>query len=375
MTRLRTALLLSWLLGVAGMSGPIAFADPAGTGEPTSCSACHVCPHPSRSNPCLRPCPRHEGAEALSPDIGPSVVILDDLEDLYVPVRFDHHKHAVMAGMGGGCETCHHYTPPDVSHPACKDCHPVEVEHEDLAQPGLKGAYHRSCLHCHQEWDRDTACEICHEKKQGGALHGTATSVCDHSHYEPLELRELLVFRPADPAVASVPFHHLRHSQLYERDCTECHRRQSCSRCHVQGGEEPHPMRGAGEADLHATCFACHDGQRCGGCHGRDPRDLFDHADTGWPLKAYHARLDCRACHGHGGAFRKLDRACSTCHPDGWPAAGFDHRVTGVVLDEVHREADCVGCHVDGPGSRSRCDGCHDDGRRFDRATGFGRSS
>ncbi len=374
MARRPAVLVFLWLSGALVVGSAAAAGKTGVVDDPSDCSACHTCAYPSRSDPCLRPCPRHESATVLSADLGPDVVILDGLEDLYVPVRFDHHKHATMAAMSGGCETCHHFTPPDMDHPACKDCHPAEVVHEDLAQPGLKGAYHRSCLRCHQEWDRDTACEICHEKKRGGALHGTATSVCDHSHYEPLELEELLVFTPADESVESVPFHHRRHSQLYERDCTECHRRQSCSRCHVQGGEGPHPMRAAGQESLHATCFSCHDGQRCGSCHGRAADDLFDHADTGWPLKAYHASLACRTCHGHVGAFRKLDRACSTCHPDGWPADTFDHRCTGVTLDDVHREADCEACHVEGPGSRSRCDGCHDDGRRFDRATGFGRS-
>jgi len=343
----------------------------ASAAEPR-CSPCHVCASPTRSDPCLRHCTRHEGSASLSPDLGPDVVILDDLENLYVAVRFNHHAHAGMAGMAGGCETCHHYTPPDSAHPACRDCHPVEIVHEDISQPGLKGAYHRGCLHCHEEWDSDTACEVCHEKKQGGALHGTATTVCDHTHYEPLELDELIVFSPSEDGVESVPFHHRRHSQLYERDCTECHQRQSCSRCHIQGGDELHPMRGSGQTNLHETCNRCHDGQRCDDCHGRDPGELFNHAETGWRLKVYHASLACRTCHGHSGAYRKLDRKCTSCHPSGWPAASFDHRVTGIALDEVHREAGCEDCHTAGPGSAPRCDGCHDDGRSYNAVTGFG---
>jgi hypothetical protein len=303
--------------------------------------------------------------------MGPDVVILDDLEDLYVPVRFDHRAHAGMAGMSGGCETCHHFTPPDSNHPACRDCHPIEIVHEDLSQPGLKGAYHRGCLACHEEWDRDTACEICHEKKEGGALHGTASSVCVTSHYDPLELDELILFTPANDSVESVPFHHRRHSQLYERNCTECHQRQRCSRCHVQGGDETHPMRDSGQVSLHETCYRCHDGQRCGDCHGREPDALFNHAETGWPLKRYHASLACRTCHGHDAAYRTLDRSCPSCHPSGWQAATFDHRITGVALDEIHREADCEACHTEGPASRPRCDGCHDDARTFKTAQGF----
>jgi len=360
---------LAWLL--ASVVGTPA-EPPGGTDEHARCTPCHVCGKPSRSDPCLRPCPRHRPATYLSPDMGPDVVILDDLEDLYVPVRFDHRAHARMAAMSGGCETCHHYTPPDSNHPACRDCHPIEIVHEDLSQPGLKGAYHRGCLHCHEEWDRDTACKICHEKKEGGALHGTATAVCVTSHYEPLELDELIVFTPEDPSVDSVPFHHRRHSRLYERDCTECHQRQRCSRCHIQGGEgEPHPMRDSGQASLHQTCYRCHDGEKCDGCHGRDPSSMFDHAETGWPLKRFHASLACRTCHGSSGPYRTLDHRCTSCHPKGWPAASFDHRVTGVALDEVHREAGCEDCHTDGPGSQPRCDACHDDGRSYRSTGGF----
>ena len=368
--RTAAALLVIPLASLWGTAGGAPGTPGRGGGQPL-CTPCHACPTPTMSDPCLRACPRHRPAGVLSADMGPDVVILNELEDLYVPVRFDHHTHAVMAGMSGGCATCHHFTPPDSNHPACKDCHPVEVVHEDLAQPGLKGAYHRACLHCHQEWDRDTACEVCHEKKSGGALHGTATTVCDHSHYAPLKLEELVVFTPDDATVGSVPFHHRRHSQLYERDCTECHLRQSCSRCHVQGGEEPHPMRSAEQASLHDTCLRCHDREPCGACHGRKATDLFDHADTGWPLKSYHASLACPACHGHGGALRRPDRRCENCHAGGWPAATFRHQVTGVALDAVHGEAGCDACHTEGPGSRPRCDGCHDDGRRYDPAKGF----
>jgi hypothetical protein len=87
----------------------------------------------------------------LPPDLGPDVVILDELQKLYDPVRFDHRAHAQMVSFSGGCEVCHHYTPPDADHPACVSCHPKEIAHEDIAQPGLKGAYHRDCLDCHRE--------------------------------------------------------------------------------------------------------------------------------------------------------------------------------------------------------------------------------
>jgi len=334
------------------------------------CNECHHCERPSPVNPCLKSqiCPRHEVMDALEAEMGPSIVIMDELEKLYVPVRFNHLRHAEMVQLNGGCETCHHFTPPNDPHPECKSCHPTEIVHEDIAQPGLKGAYHRNCLACHEEWDNDTACEICHEK----AVPGIPSEVCEHSHYEKIELIELIVFRTEYEEGDKVPFHHRNHSELYERDCVECHQQQSCKRCHVQG-EELHPMGAPTETDLHDTCFRCHreEDEYCDTCHGRDPNDLFSHDVTGWPLASYHAGLSCRSCHGQRGAFMKLEPRCQFCHPGDWQPTEFSHASTGVELDEEHREADCSDCHVQGFGTPPDCADCHEDERRYDPKIGF----
>lgn len=342
-------------------------------GNGIDCKQCHSCSSPTKANPCLKICPRSKAPVVGQKNQGPDIVILDELEDLYVPVRFNHKKHAGMSGMAKGCDACHHYTPANTEHPTCKSCHPVDIIHEDISQPGLKGAYHRQCLSCHSEWDHDTKCEICHEKKAGGRLQGTATDVCEHSHYEAVPLDELIVFPTKYAPGDKVPFHHRSHSQKYERDCTECHKQQSCTRCHVQGGEL-HPMGDLAKVNLHDTCFTCHNGERCQNCHGRSSDKLFQHSDTGWPLQSYHASLHCKDCHGASGAIHKLDTQCSSCHPAGWDAKTFNHRITGVVLDDVHREVDCEACHSTGPGSKPACDGCHDDGRSYSKAKGFGKS-
>jgi len=327
------------------------------------CSNCHACLNPSRIHPCLKTmCPRHEAMTNLPADMGPDIVVLDELESLYEPVVFDHKAHAEMVRFSGGCETCHHYTPPNSEHPACSSCHPGEIEHEDIAQPGLKGAYHRDCLDCHQEWDKDTACEICHEKKQAHGPPPDLTAV--HRHYEPVVLEDLLIFETGFEEGDRVPFHHKNHSELYGCDCALCHQEQSCGRCHVHG-EVLHPMGEPAETDLHETCYVCHGEQGCGECHGRDPDDLFQHVSTGWPLESYHQKLKCRACHGHRGPFMKLESRCENCHPGGWPPETFNHLVTGAALDELHLEAECADCHVDGVGSAASCDLCHDDGRVY----------
>jgi hypothetical protein len=349
---------------------PAAVTTPAPSLHP-ECASCHSCAEPTSVEPCLRGCPRRALSASLPADLGPAVVLLDELEDLYVPVSFDHRTHAVMAGMSDGCSICHHYTPPSAPHPACKSCHPAGSARADLVKPGLKGAYHRRCLSCHREWDGEAACEACHEKRRGGRLGGTATTACDHAGSVPIEVKDLILFPTSFAPGDVVPFHHLSHSQAYERDCTECHRQQRCTRCHSRGGDEPHPMRGTKGTSLHDTCFSCHDGGRCDACHGRSAAAMFSHRDTGWPLKPYHASLPCHTCHGRAGAPRALDTHCASCHGAGIDATRFDHAVTGVALDTIHRETGCDACHTGGLGSPARCDGCHDDGRKYAPAQGF----
>lgn len=375
-----TTALIPWILAAAilipaAVGLHSAKAEDTHASKPLDCSECHSCEFPSQNQPCLkRLCPRHEAMTGLEADQGPTTVVLDELENLYVPVIFDHKAHADMVGFSGGCETCHHFTPPDAPHPACSDCHPAVIEHEDIAQPGLKGAYHRNCMTCHQEWDKDTACEICHEKKGApelAAVPGEDGMIHHESYYKPVELDELIMFPTSYEEGDQVPFHHKNHSQLYERDCSECHQEQSCTRCHVQG-EVLHPMGEPAQTDLHDTCYGCHNTERCADCHGRDPDDLFQHADTGWPLRTYHDDLKCRACHGEVGQFKKLTPVCENCHTNGWVSDGFDHAVTGVPLDEIHRELECGDCHAEGVGKKSACEGCHDDGRVYQRGVGFG---
>ena len=216
MRRLYRALPAVLVLAALGIAPVVAHESDA-----LDCSACHVCDNPTATDPCLKAetCPRHELSQSLAADLGPEIVILDQLEDLYVAVRFDHHAHAAMVDMGEGCETCHHFSPPNSPHPSCRECHPANIQHEDLTQPGLKGAYHRQCMGCHSDWDHDTKCEVCHAKKAGGRLHGTATTFTHDRHYEPIEMKELIIFETGYEDGDTVPVHHRNHAELYEVNC------------------------------------------------------------------------------------------------------------------------------------------------------------
>ena len=336
------------------------------------CTTCHVCPQPTTADPCLKieRCARHAMADNLSPDMGPDIVIMDQLEHLYVPVRFLHRAHAEMVGMSGGCTTCHHYSPPHAEHPSCRECHPSDIQHEDLSQPGLKGVYHRQCLGCHADWDNTMNCEVCHEKKESGPLQGMTDEVCEHSNYEPIEMKELILFSTDYEDGDIVPFHHANHSTRYELNCSLCHREQSCVRCHVHR-DQSHPMGELQDVDMHDTCYQCHGEQDCSECHGRDPEDLFNHRATGWPLAIYHANVHCRACHGDRGKYELPDNDCRGCHSAGF-GEEFRHRITGVILDDIHGDLECSDCHVEGFAQPPACGGCHDDGRRYERSVGFG---
>jgi hypothetical protein len=127
----------------------------------------------------------------------PKSVKIDTLSKYYDAVTFDHAMHNDVADS---CATCHHHTagnPPQKgicanchkkaepsSNLACQGCHAAEPfsstavgilneggKRYHIDVPGLKGAYHLSCLGCHQEMGGPTGCEDCHERnKQGDEL-------------------------------------------------------------------------------------------------------------------------------------------------------------------------------------------------------------
>jgi len=111
------------------------------------------------------------------------------------------------------------------------------------------------------------------------------------------------------------------------------------------------------------------DDMDCSGCHTPDSWKLsqgagkgFDHAKTGFPLRAAHATTACTACHT---ASAKPATTCAGCHRD--PHAGrmdgecaechtavawsdvkelAQHRRTRMPLTGAHASVPCVDCHV-----------------------------
>jgi hypothetical protein len=350
-------------------------------GVSSDCQDCHNCANPTSDAPCLRECTRtreEEAAAALAQGAVPQGVILLDMlssgadaRDRFGPVPFDHTGHAEWAEIAGGCTVCHHYTPEGAAHPACRSCHEVSFRHEDIRKPGLKGAYHRQCLGCHREWSHETKCDVCHLLRIGERSEQQATSAASKDDvmgkiHPPIPEPELEVYQTKHLARegTKVVFRHKEHTHRFGFKCAECHRGDSCQRCHEEGKQ--HEQRVRTLEEHHNPCTDCHDTEtpgKCTHCHweeGQPKPKPFDHASTGWPLSRYHLKNNCRACHKVGVKFVKLDRDCFSCH-EGWTPETFDHKLTGQILNETHVEFDCEDCHIDSEFDvPPRCDECHD---------------
>ena len=338
------------------------------------CEVCHTRPDPTAEDAALRACARPKTAEfarQMSHKHGPSVVILDDLEDLYLPVPFDHQGHAQMATMTQGCAVCHHYTPQGLEHPACRTCHEPKPVTENIRKPGLKGAYHRQCLNCHREWTGETQCNSCHHPKTGSPGKGgpevtpTKGDLIGQMHPPiPEPDVEIYLTRGKGPASSKVIFRHKEHLERFGLRCAECHHEDSCMRCHENGKEHSQQIRTVEQH--HQPCAQCHNVKNedtCNRCHWQDGEPKpppFDHASTGWPLGRHHEEKSCRQCHD-AVPFTAPQRHCEACHSD-WEVGSFDHAVTGQGLDENHREQDCADCHVEREFEKApTCDACHDE--------------
>lgn len=337
------------------------------------CSSCHTCENPAPEDLCLRGCVRALAAAAAEEfkKRVPDLVILNELEDLYLPVPFDHRGHADMAEMTRGCTVCHHHTPEGAAHPACRNCHEISPVREDMRKPSLKAAYHRQCLRCHREWSHETACEVCHPPKAGrGRELGMASlprkdDIMGRMH-PPIPEPETTLYQTKYKHVVgtNVLFRHKEHIHRFGFTCAECHHEDSCSRCHEEGKSEAQRVKTLEEH--HSPCAHCHDmesTEKCDHCHhlkGEPVPAPFEHASTGWPLTPYHEDKSCRVCHVSV-RFVKLDRDCNACHGT-WSPATFDHATTGQHLDQSHSQSDCEGCHIDRKFDRPpTCDECHEE--------------
>lgn len=370
------ALLVVGCLLCSGSAWSVDSGDLEAKGHPKShvneldCSECHTCDLPTRQNPCLADCPRHMGHFHTDqrPDDGPSIVIIDELANLYDPVPFAHELHATMSDMVGGCENCHHYSEPGGAIPPCSECHDPKKGPLNLKKPSLKGAYHRQCMSCHLDWSHENACSFCHTEHHDGIAEAEldTTDIVGVKH-PMISATDSYYYDTTYEKGPIVTFHHNDHVDQFGLNCVDCHRGESCSSCHDQ--LTPHPNR----VENMTACTACHEERGCKFCHDYERKPAFEHgASTGWALGPRHSKLACTECHGTPKEFHTPKTSCIACHT-GWEDGDFDHAITGVVFDEDHEGMDCSDCHMDNNFEvKPTCDECHDDDRSYNPKTGFG---
>jgi hypothetical protein len=328
-----------------------------------ACSDCHTCKKPTTDDPCLISCPRSRATKA---DIskGPSTVVLNELEWEYSAVVFNHRNHAEMSAMGGECSDCHHNSGGRIT--ACKECHPVG-EVAEMKQPGLKAAYHRQCMTCHQNWSGVTSCEMCHVKKNtpaksAGEVYATPEQPSGR-FFPPMDQPEKKVWQSSFDGGTVVTFFHQNHTEKYGVDCASCHHAEGCGSCHRKG-TTTQTIRHSEEA-LHQICNGCHAEMSCKQCHQKEEAQPFSHDRTGWPLGKFHSRSACRNCHGELHHFNKPPTDCNSCHSH-WNPSTFDHGRTGLVLNDTHKDLGCESCHT-GRDFKAQpcCSECHEQNVSF----------
>ncbi len=335
------------------------------------CITCHNCEVPTKQDPCLKLCPRDKMIEVnQSPDKGPEVVVLNKLENKYVPVVFSHKLHAQMSTMSGGCKGCHHYNTLGPILP-CNNCHEANRK-ASIDKPDLEAALHRQCMSCHRQWSHSIDCESCHAKKKQEMKVAWQSQVglLEGKNHPQVETPGKIVFTTNYNKGKLVTFYHNEHINIFKIDCVNCHKNENCIKCHdVQKTSKRQimalniPISANNKLDIkHKICISCHQKDDCSKCHSNQPKAPFNHFVTaGWKLNKFHIKLVCTKCHGTSGEFKKLSTGCISCHDDFKPGK-FDHKITDVVLDEIHKEASCEDCHIDKNfASAPTCTNCHDD--------------
>ena len=145
-----------------------------------TCTQCHTGPRPPAAPP--KAMPPFAGVMQLPPYSKeyPEHVVLKSLAKAYGPVKLPHGKivaklfqaangSALARQFHGRVETlcagCHHHAPVGRRPVACGSCH-RNNDHATRDLPGLKAAYHRQCMGCHEKMglSKYNGCTVCHEK-------------------------------------------------------------------------------------------------------------------------------------------------------------------------------------------------------------------
>ena len=154
----------------------------AATQDGTACEGCHRGPWlpPGGEPPAAAPDTSEIAPLPASSDDFPETVVIDVLSSAYGPSTLPHRKIVVRldeavrnsrlasvlhGSVEIGCEGCHHHSQAN-PRPPCRACH-GEASRAGTDRPGLKVAYHRQCIGCHQRMGIDKqGCTDCHAEKE-----------------------------------------------------------------------------------------------------------------------------------------------------------------------------------------------------------------
>lgn len=192
--------------------------------------------------------------------------------------------HAVASAMDRqACETCHQTD-------YCVRCHTNTA-------PRNHTLTHWIYLYHGQNAKTDSdACATCHT--------GSYCVMC-HKATKPL-----------DHHGASWTKAHGQSAALDEERCANCHTVGTCIACHTERKPSNHTATWGDPTNTH--CVGCHlplasADQNCSGCHTTNPGHSGASPRPGWHVPG----MDCRSCHGAGGApMPHLDNGemCQSCH-------------------------------------------------------------
>jgi hypothetical protein len=244
------------------------FIDRHVTMKGLNCSACHECLNPSLTEPCLKLGPhffQEEGIKLRGDEV-PKKIIINKIENLYGPVKYNHGQHMHMAERIEDCAECHHYIPPDLPKKSCDMCHPIGLSEQKLGVLSFNAVLHRKCLGCHLEWGKSTNCEHCHVSKNRDEAEKLGQVL---PTYRKTQRPEKFLFATRYFSGPYVQFSHERHATNKNIKCTDCHVKQPCIVCHYQE-KQPKELSVLARIGVHGTCRLCHEVESkdsCNRCH------------------------------------------------------------------------------------------------------------
>ena len=342
--------------------------------QPVVCKSCHT---------------EHKGRELKTTDFDKKKFDHSTKTDYAL-----HGKHEKVA-----CEKCHvsgkKYR--EAAHD-CNSCHKKDDKH--------KGSLGANCADCHNEADWKEA-KFDHDSTKFALTGKHADVKCSDCHkdnvYKDTPKACYACHRKTDDQKG--------HKGLYGEKCDSCHGTKAwkpstfnhdadtkyvlkgkhsstaCKECHTGNLYKD---------KLKQECYACHKkddkhkeslGTNCAACHVEKSwkeTGKFDHAQTHFPLRGKHAKVECKDCH-KSQVFKEapkdcmgchlkddthkanLGTACADCHGEqDWKVTEgrFRHERTKFPLHNAHAapSVKCTACHKDQASFRNTpllCISCH----------------